>query len=173
MELTILIKEKDYVHYVMMHIRKWRSIYFYLILFGLCTIIGCASIIKSADKPLGFDRIMGIVLFSLTAFYILVILLTYFKLKSEYKSNLFLKEPCTYQLNDQGFSATTSISNASISWDSVVKIKQSKKIVAVYISNSQAYIFPKDQLNNTQKSGLSAILATHVPKNKFKDHQLV
>jgi hypothetical protein len=172
MEITIQIKEKDYIHYAMMHIRKWRSVYYHIVLFGICLLGGSIVLINSADKPLGFERITAIVLFSLTVFYILVIILTYFKLKSEYKSNLYFRELSTYRFNEEGFSVATSISNANISWNSVVKIKQSPKIIALYISNSQAYLFPKDQLHNNQKSDLSGIFKTHLPNNKFKDKHL-
>jgi hypothetical protein len=168
MELVIQIKEKDYLHYAFMHVRKWKGNLFYLVVFGTCLLMGTWSLGNSANKPIGFDRIIGIVLFSLIFFYGLVLMMLYFKLKSEYVVNKHLKEISTFRFDANGFTVQTSMSNATMDWNNVVKVKQSKRVVAIYISHNQAYIFPKDQLDDVQRSALYDHLKKHLPENKFK-----
>ncbi len=172
MELKFNITEKDYLHYAFQHIRKWRSIYYHIILLSISGIIGFLCLMSSAEEPLSFIRITGIVLLSVVTFFILILALSYFRLKKEYASNAFLKETMTFRFEQPGFRVETSISHAEIEWTKVIRIKQSKKVVAIYIANSQAYILPKSQIKELDKKALLDIFKTHLSSSVVNEKSL-
>ena len=61
-----------------------------------------------------------------------------------------MKHEVEYLFNENGFTAKTPISHADIVWSNVVKVNQSPKIFAIYITRNTAYPFPKDQLSSEQ-----------------------
>jgi hypothetical protein len=173
MEITLKITEKDYLHYAFMHMRKWRSRAYHIILFSITALLGLVALFMPADPTMGFTRIIGIVLLALTTFFILVLGISYIRLKSEYASNSILHQPISYGFTTEGISATTAVSQALIEWSLVVKVKESHQMVAIYISNSQAYILPKNQLSSAQLKEFFSILYTHLSESKLRRKQIV
>jgi hypothetical protein len=104
---------------------------------------------------------------SLITLFLIIMLLTYIRLHKEYDSNPFLQGDINYLLKDLDLEVKTSRSQSSVAWYEVVKVKQSPKIVAVYISKSQAYIIPKQLLSSEQKETLHILLKSRLDSKKY------
>ncbi len=180
MEVKIHIKEKDYLHYVFMHVRRWRSVYYHVLLitFGLLASVifinipasGLDDIPGVPEKTMGMIfRVVGIIALSASTLLMLVLLLMYFRSRSEYKSNSFLRGEIKYSFHENGFEVETDVSHAEINKTKIVKVKRSKKILAIYISNNQAYILPKEQLDPATRTDVYQWLKQAIPSAKFND----
>ena len=89
-------------------------------------------------------------------------------MRREYVSNKILQAPISYKLDQDGFSITTSSSDAYIKWENVVKMKQSKKVIAIYISNHQGYLIPRNQLNTEQTEFMEQLILANANRKSHK-----
>jgi hypothetical protein len=166
MEIRIRYIEKDYLHYAFSHIRKWRSKYYPIVLLGACLILGVPTFLGALRSEDRFLYSLSVILIFLVVFYLLVLILYYFRAKQEFKSNQFMKHEVHYSFNENGFTANTSISHADMVWSNVLKVTQSAKIFALYVSRNTAYLFPKDQLNSEQHQYLEDLYRKYKTKTR-------
>lgn len=160
MELTITIQEKDYLEYTYSHIRKWRPKSWYALLFSLAFILGIICYSITADGFGGLNRLIGASLIGLTFFYLLVWIILFFKSRAEYRSNDVIKLPIKMMFDQHGIQVETARTKADHPWSAIKNIKQSNLIIAIYISNSMAYIIPKNQLSLEEQNQLKGIFDT-------------
>lgn len=167
MQLKIHIPEKEYLHYAYMNLRRWKKYNWSFVLVTLTAIWAIVMIIASLVSKQTIDSNVSIVVLLLVIIYFSMRIFFTNRIKKEYRSNPLLQQEINYTLDENGLSTQTKASRSNIEWEKVLKVRQSKKILAIYISNDQAYIFPKDQLLQEQKEELLNLLKTHLPISKF------
>jgi hypothetical protein len=167
MQLNIHITEKDYRHFATMNMRKWRKYNRSFILIMLTAAWALFMFVYTLIHGEPVLTNASVIVLLLVLIYFMTKAVYSYRLTKEYASNPLLKNELSYILDDAGLSTKTKVSQSRISWELVTMIKQSKQILAIYISNSQAYLFPKEALNEEQKKELFLLLKKHLPAAKF------
>jgi len=70
------------------------------------------------------------------------------KAGNQIKRNDTFKAPITYEIKAESFTLSQGDQQSEISWKDVVKVRDSGKIMIIYISKIRGFIWPKDQLGN-------------------------
>ncbi len=144
-EKDILLTFEIYRHFYLQHISGWSKIrrlsfvVFYPILFFLS-----ALTLKNADFEKEMISLMIlIVLLGMSFIVLLIIGLRFALLKSKFESNKLIRESSHYIFKKDKLSISSPNSHSDVEWDKFYKVRESGRILALYISRTQALLIPK------------------------------
>lgn len=72
----------------------------------------------------------------------------YFKSKKQVKKNAEIKDDLEYTINKSGVSVVQGERNGFSTWDEIVKVTSTKKLIMLYTSRVHAYVIPKDDVDD-------------------------
>lgn len=89
------------------------------------------------------------------------------KARKQVKHTPVFKKPISYELSEEGITATQDGQSTHMGWDAVVKATATNVSVILYFSRVNAVIFPKEYLGNDY-ANVVKLIYTNVPNNRVK-----
>lgn len=88
-----------------------------------------------------------------------------------YKSDKMLQQKQTYLISDEGIKGESAGGKIEVKWDDVFKVVSSKTMLAIYLGEGRALLFPKATVQAASSDGWEALISMvkkHVSADKAK-----
>lgn len=104
-------------------------------------------------------------------FFLIMRLSVVFRVRTFYKTETLTPFKQDLHIDSKGITATTEDEGAKFtSFDQIVKVTETSKDIYVFISATQAFVIPKNQLENEKAdiASLKTIFSAAIPSDKVK-----
>lgn len=112
----------------------------------------------------GNERVFFGVIFAL--YTVVNPMLLWWKAKRQAEQSPYFSKPLHYELSTKGITVCSGEERSRIRWDMVVKVKAYGDLIVVYMSRINAFIWAKNQMENSDK--INEILESCVDKKRLK-----
>ena len=143
------ISKKEYIAYVLqLTYRKW-----YIILITVFCILGLLFYLLDLLQVSDFYNETPVLMIAFAIYFLLIIpLLMRNKAGKNYASNRRIQQTITYTFSEEGIAFKGDDFEGQYSWNNVIKIKQTKKYLLLYLSRNAAELIKKDILTPQQQA---------------------
>ena len=164
-EFSIKLRKKDIANYAILHYFKAHKA---LNIVFLCFMIllSLYRLVIAFGNENGFEFPVSVIFY--LVLYIAYIATLIFSNIRIFTTGSLNKYDNKYTITEQSIIEESLKNKTVLEWGDVRKVCESKKLFAFYISNSQAYLFPKDQLENNTIIKIRSIVSEKVEKKKRK-----
>ncbi|WP_298333538.1 YcxB family protein [uncultured Erythrobacter sp.] len=152
------VSEEHQIAFTLLHFRA--SIPLFLLAGGLVTLAIAAVAYALADKFAALSVAIGGVI----GVCLMLAIIRFFSIirhaKRAYREFALIKEPVELTLSDAGFTMAQPSAHVEGRWDKMIKWDEDDEVFAIYITQQQAYVVPKDQVEpgliHVARNGLMA-----------------
>lgn len=91
--------------------------------------------------------------------------------RKHYKSDKMLQQNQTHRISDEGIRGEAAGGTIEVKWDDVYKVVSSKTILAIYLGEGRAMVFPKATVQAASSDGWEALISLvkrHLSADKVK-----
>ncbi len=151
-EKDILLTFEIYRHFYLQHISGWSKIrrLSFAILYPVLFFFS-ALILKDADfENEMISLLILIVLLGMSFIVLLIMGLRFALLKSKFESNKLIQESSHFIFKREKLSISSLNSHSDVEWDKFYKCRESGRIIALYISKTQAILLPKHLFSDNE-----------------------
>jgi hypothetical protein len=85
-----------------------------------------------------------------------------------YRTNKRLQREFTYIFSEEKIMIVNDENSSRVDWDDLYAAKESKKIIALYISTLQAYILPKRFFTEEEEKEVKGFIRKKMEPKKFR-----
>ncbi len=141
---TYSISQEDHVAFSVMHF--YGSFAQFVLVMGLVVVAVTAVLLALFEWTSAYSVIIGgavgmAVMFVLTRFVTVPR-----HAKKSWRDFALLREPVELTLSQEGFSMVQPSAEVTAKWDDMIVWNESEHVFAIYITQQQAYILPKQQI---------------------------
>jgi hypothetical protein len=144
--LSILLKEEDYINYSIRHSLKYMiAIFSIYIVFFIAMILTTGNINQDGlYTAMNFNKIL-IPVYSVFGLIIVAVFFggIYYKSKKVFSDESILHDPYIINLNETGFLILFKDGPVSLDWEKIFRIAESKNFYYLFLEKNQALIIPK------------------------------
>ncbi|MFW2491690.1 YcxB family protein [Clostridium chromiireducens] len=120
-------------------------------LLNFLVLIVVSFILGIITKRFSFDFIVGSIIYSIVIafiFFLILLFIVLFRIcfSSSYKVGVLCEH--VIEIDDEGFTESTSVNRDFCVWSSIYKVKQNKKYIFIFISKYKCHAIPKNSFNS-------------------------
>ena len=93
----------------------------------------------------------------------------YSKAVKQVKLNPVYKKPLTYTVDEQGIATSQGEQEAMVTWDKLVKVRETKLSLLIYTGKSYCFVLPKEAMGE-QCATVKALIQEKIDPRKVKIH---
>lgn len=160
-KVTVQMKTKNMYEFLLLHaykgIKGILSVLFSVVAF-IYLVTNYTQLTKSKVVVFVFASLL---------FTVINPIVLWFNSTKQVKLNPMFQKPIDYILNEEGVTVSQAGSEASVSWDEVLHVKETKQSVILYLSKARAYILPNGDIGENRTS-LQELVNAQIEANKCK-----
>lgn len=151
-----------------------KEIYRFLLDYSYTTASGLVGLVISLAAGVWLITHLGSmgkndILFFLAVFALYTVVnpvLLWFKAKKQAESSGYFAKPLHYELSEYGIMIQADRKKTRVKWPAVVRVKEYGNLIVVYMSKVNAFIWSKDQMEDSEK--VKQIISGYVDGKRLK-----
>lgn len=93
----------------------------------------------------------------------------YSKAMKQVKLNPVYKTPLTYTVDEEGITTSQGQQRSAVTWDKLVKVKETRLSLLLYTGKSYCFVFPKEAMGE-QCAAVKTLIQEKIDPRKVKIH---
>lgn len=162
--VDVKLTEKDFEDFFS-HLGK-RSIVMKMLI-AVALIVFIAQLIRIVADPSGLESAIGWVVLVIFLF-LMMIYSNKYNARKVARNSKRLFEPHTYYINDKEVKITGAPFNATLKWEDIYRVTESKNSLFVWLNKKQAQIIPKRSLQADEIEVIKIIADLQAKQKKKK-----